>query len=88
MSCIADERDDAAAARRALLDYPAIWGASLLSPREGPHDTWTVECALVTEGQPADGFEPRHQRTAAEHGLTVREVRSRSLTETRVVLTL
>jgi len=88
MTCIVDERDDAAAARRALLEYPAIWGASLLSPREGPHTAWTVECALVTEGTDADGWEPRHQRTAAEHGLTVREVRSRSPTETRVVLTL
>jgi len=88
MTCIVDERTDAEAARRALLAYPAVWGASLLSPREDPHNDWTIELAVVTDTTDADGWVPAHQRTAARHGLTVREVRSRAPGETRVVATL
>jgi hypothetical protein len=88
MSCIVEARTDAEAARRALLAHPAVWGASLLSPREGPYRAWTLELAVVTDGTDADGWSPAHQRTAAHHGLTVREVQRRAPGETRVVCTL
>lgn len=89
MGCIVDERDEAAAARRALLQHDAIWGASLTAPRESPRNAWEIEVTVVTEGRARpDGWAPLHQRTAADYGLTVVEVQPRSPTETRVLLTL
>jgi len=88
MTCVVEQRRAVEAARRELLAYAAVWGASLLSPREDPYNDWTLELAVVTDGTEADGWEPAHQRTAARHGLTVREVRSRAPGETRVVATL
>jgi len=91
MNCIVDARDDALAARDALLAHEALHGGTLTSPREDPTNCWTIELQVVTDDAVdprVDGWEPRHQRTAAEHGLTVREVRSRSPKATRVLLTL
>jgi len=90
MTCVADARDDALAPRDALLAHPALRGGTLTTPAEDPHDAWTIEVAVVTDDavhRHIDGWEPHHARTAAEHGLTVREVRRRSPAEVRVLLT-
>lgn len=87
--CIADARDDAAAARRDLLAHEAVAGASLTSPQEDPTDRWTVELAILTGPEsPAAGLEPPMLDTARCHGLTVREAAPRSPDEFRAVLTL
>lgn len=89
LGCIVDARDEAAAARRALLAHEAAAGASLTSPREDPTDRWTIELAILTgAGTAADGLEPAMLATARRHGLTVREAAPRSPTEFRAVLTL
>lgn len=89
LGCIADARQEAAQARRALLAHEAVAGASLTSPAEDPTDCWTVELAVLTgPDSPATGLEPPVLDTARVHGLTVREVRRRSPTETRALLTL
>jgi hypothetical protein len=90
MNCIVDARDDALAARDALLAHPALRGGTLTSPREDPTNCWTLELQIVTDDavhRHIDGWEPHHARTAAEHGLTVREVKRRSPAEVRVLLT-
>lgn len=89
--CIVDARDDAVAARDALLAHPAIAAVSLSAPRADPYDAWTLEASVLTSDatHPAiDGWEPHHARTAAEHGLSVRRVAARSPHETTVLLTV
>jgi len=87
--CIADARDDAAAARRALLAHEAVAGASLTSPQADPTDRWTLELAILTgPDSPAAGLEPPLLDTARCYGLTVVEVQRRSPRESRAVLTM
>jgi len=89
LGCVADARDDAAAARRDLLAHEAVAGASLTSPQADPTDRWTVELAILTgPDSPAAGLEPAVLDTARCHGLTVREVQRRSSRESRAVLTV
>jgi len=89
LGCIADARDEAAQARRALLAHPAVAGASLTSPAEDPLDAWTLELAILTGAETdADGLTPPMLDTARCHGLTVRRVEPRSPHETRALLVL
>jgi hypothetical protein len=89
LGCIADAREDAAAARRDLLTHEAVAGASLTSPAEDPTDRWTLELAILTgPDSPAAGLEPAVLDTARCHGLTVIEVQRRSPRESRAVLTV
>jgi len=83
--CIVDARDEAEAARRALLDHTAVFGASLFSPREDPRDAWTIELALRPS---EDGLPPEVLYTVAQRGLTVVRVQQRSPTETLALLEL
>jgi hypothetical protein len=85
MTCIVEGRSEADAARRALLCHDSVWGASLLSPREGSTDAWAVELAIVTETTAADGVSPVVLQTIARHGLSLRSAQRRSQAETRVV---
>jgi len=82
--CVADQRDEAAAARRAFVRDESVFGASLTSPAEDPADRWAIELSIV--GEP--GLPPRLMDVARCRGLTAREVVSRSPTEVRAVLTL
>lgn len=89
LGCIADARDDADQARRALLQHEAIAGASLTSPREDPTDAWALELAILTGPEsPANGFEPWHMDTARWYGLTLHDGTQRAPGEFRAVLTL
>jgi hypothetical protein len=87
--CVVDQRQEAEAARRALLHHETVAGASLTSPREDPTDAWAIELAILTGPEHrTDGLEPRHLGTPRCHGLTVRAAEPRSPREFRVVLTL
>jgi len=87
--CIVDERDDAAAAAEALRAHPAIAAVELVQPCEGPHPAWTLEATVLTgPHHDARGWEPRHQRTAADHGLTLRDGSPRGPTAFRALLAL
>jgi hypothetical protein len=85
MTCTVDRRDQLQEARRDLLTFSNVYGASLLAPARGEHDRWTLDVALGSE---ADGLAPRMALVQHQHELVAIDVCRRCRGETRVVLAL
>jgi hypothetical protein len=86
--CVVDQRQEAEAARRALLEHECIWGVSLTQPAAGEYDAWELEASVVPHGHDVDGWAPPLADTQRVYGLTLQDYQPRSPTEYRAVLTL
>jgi len=84
-NCTVAKRERLKEARRKLLAFPSVYGASLLSPAEGPQDRWTLELALGPEG---DGVGSELALVQHRYRLVNLDTSRRSPDETRVVFAL
>lgn len=51
--CNPERRDRAEAAADALAELPTVVAADVVSPAQGQHSRWTVECSLLDGRVPA-----------------------------------